>query len=120
MFGISYFLVDTTPATLLETAYKNGVIKDPIEALIFLEKARAANHFGLKFVGVMILVFAVPFAVASGVSFVLPRLYPSYNFYWGDYIARYDKRRSNLRILWTVVVLGILVSLVAGLLLRVI
>jgi hypothetical protein len=114
------FLEDRSLGVSLETAYKNGQLKDPIEALIFLEKRRAAQHMGGKFFAVMMLSFSLPAALFWVMSRLLPRVYPSYNFYWGDYKVFYDKRKSTMRIFWTVVVLGVLVSLVAGLLLRII
>jgi hypothetical protein len=107
------------PVAVLESAYKNGEVKDPIEALILLEKARNAEHIGAKFIGYIILCFLLPFVLSWLASLLLPRLYPSYNFYWGDYMSVYDKRKNSMEIFWTVIVLGVLVSLVAGLLLRI-
>jgi hypothetical protein len=63
--------------------------------------------------------FALPYLVFAVAFYLIPRLTFSYVFYWGDAIARYDKRRSVAKIFWTVVVLGIFVSVIGGLILRV-
>lgn len=120
VFGSSLFLADKQQGVRLETAYKNGQIRDAIEALIFLEKDRATQQLEGKVITVAILSMLLPAALSWAVYRLVPRVYPSYHFYWGDYMVVYDKRKSTMRIFWTVVVLGVLVSLIAGLLLRII
>jgi uncharacterized integral membrane protein len=115
----SYLFISKQPVETLENAYKNGEIHNPIEAIILLEKARSAEQIGPKFTGFVVLCFLLPFGISGLAYYFVPRIFPSYIFYWGDYIALYDKRKNLIKIFWTVIVLGILASLVAGLLLRV-
>jgi len=90
----SYLLVSKEPVEILENAYKNGEIQNPIEALILLEKARSAQHIGPKLIGLMILSFVIPFGISGLAYYFAPRILSSYIFYWGDYISLYDKRKN--------------------------
>jgi hypothetical protein len=107
------------PVTVLESAYRRGEVQNPIEALILLENTRNEGHMTLRIVAILLFAMLSPFALAAIAFRLAPRMLPSYNFYWGDYMATYDKRRGVMKIFWSVVVLGIIASLIAGLLLRV-
>jgi len=104
----------------LEIAYKNGVVKDPIEAMIFLERAREASKYKdtLTYGIFAVLSYLIPWSIWSLLRKFIPTISPSYNFYWGDYIAYFDKRKSTANIFWTVIVLGVIVSIVSAYILR--
>ncbi len=117
-FLIGLFLAPSRQdvGTLLEQAYKTGSVKDPVEALIFIEKAKQQQGLGTVFGGLVGMV-----ALASIAWFalkLLPWLMPSYTFYWGDYIPIYDRRTKLQSIFWTVIVLGVLVSIASGIALK--
>ena len=102
----------TTAVDKLENAYRSRLIKDPIEAIIFfLERARTESISGWQSVGFMILTLGIPWLIFIGLGKLFNLVAPAYNFYWGDYMGFYDKRRVAQNIFWTVIVLGILVYL---------
>lgn len=105
------------PGLELEQAYQSGKIKNAIEALIFLEKSREKFSL-LNLIWPIIIGASIPFGAFLLISVVLPRISLSYNFYWGDHMAILDKRKSWVKIFWTVIVLGIVASLIGGLILR--
>lgn len=97
----------------LERQYSEGKVDDAIQALIFLEKARHSDRF------VIILVpLVAPFALFGFIALLLPKVFLAYNFYWGDYIGVFDKRRAFLKVVWIVLVLGVVASVIGGLVLR--
>jgi hypothetical protein len=97
----------------LEKAYQSGIIKDPIEAIIFLERAKVDPSNKLALIMPMILTFSIPWILMLGLGKLFSVIAPAYNFYWGDYVSFYDKRRSARNIFWTVIVLGIIVSIIS-------
>jgi hypothetical protein len=115
---MQYTIQRDTAANLLQEAYNKGDLQNPIEALIFLEKARVSQDSSLSFTLIMIVSMGLPLAFSGVLYLILPRIFPSYNFYWGDYMALYDKRQGRVKVFWTVIVLGILVSIAASLILR--
>jgi hypothetical protein len=122
--GLAYFIFFMTQpshqaGTLLEQAYRSGQITDPIQALIFVEKLQEKPIF--NFWG-GVLAALVSFGAAPtafwGTGKLLKWMLPSYNFYWGDYVAEFDKRKNILWVFWTVIVLGIIVSVISGVILK--
>ena len=106
-----------TAALELERLHKAGEISDPIEALITFEKLKHERGF-LPTLAPIIIAFGIPFLFFALAIPTLPRFFPSYNFYWGDYVQSFDKRRSITKVFWSAIVLGILASIIAGVLLR--
>jgi hypothetical protein len=102
----------------LEAAYKSGTIKDPIEAMIFLERAKNDPSTRWLIIPPMILTFGAPWIFIFGLGKLFSIIAPAYNFYWGDYVSYYDKRRSAQNVFWTVVVLGIIVSVISAYIMR--
>lgn len=98
----------------LAEEHEQGNIADAIQAIIYLERAKVDLTANAFFVGAM---FSMP-VILILISVLLPILFPEYNFYWGDYISYYDKRASISRLMWRVIVLGVSISVVAGLILR--
>jgi len=120
--ALMLFLLPPSPsspfaADKLEEAYRSGLIKDPIQALILLERARGETG-RLDYIAPMMLAFLVPWIILFGLGKLFSVIAPPYNFYWGDYIGYYNKRRSAQNIFWTVVVLGIIVSIISAYIMR--
>lgn len=98
---------------LLQQQYDSGLIRDPIQAIIALEKIRNSRSlFGVLMP--MLGGFVAPAVCILIFSFIAPRVSPSYNFCWGDYIAYYERRRQIQTVIWTVVVLGLIVAIAAN------
>ena len=112
------FAMNTTAADKLDVAYENGTIKDPIEAMIFLERAKQESFTAAQFLPLLALSMLLPYALFFGLGKLVGILAPSYNFYWGDYIAYLDRRKSAQNIIWTVVILGVIVSIISAYILR--
>ena len=108
---------ETDALSQLEEAYQGGSVENATEALIFFERAKQEGR-GFRFSLMFGSIMALPFVIVFGGGYVLSWLFPAYNFYLGDYVAYYDKRRSISRIVWGVFVLGVVASLIAGLMLR--
>jgi hypothetical protein len=76
---------------LIEQNYKNGKFKNPIEALIEIEKYKIdANYPSMPMnsmagLGIILTLIIIVFATVY-------YCFPSYNFCWGEYVA-YKKRR---------------------------
>lgn len=102
----------------LEAAYRAGHITNPIEAMIFLERRKASPSFLNSAISLWVPLL-LPYAVFAGVAYLAPRLFRSYVFYWGDAIALHDKWASSVKIFWTIIVLGMLVSIAGGLILHI-
>lgn len=113
--------LSTKPAIdQLEAAYKSGVVTNPIEAMIYFERAKdAARNQGISvYLITAFLSYVSPSLIWWLIGKYIPVIAPSYNFYWGDYVAYYDKRKSTQGVFWTVVVLGILVSIISAYIIR--
>lgn len=82
----------------LEAAWKNGQLKDPIEAVIMAEEIHdqafsrvfSWPNFWVPLVAmtgfVLILVLA---------GFVIQRYFPAYNFCWGDYLESFERKEAR-------------------------
>ena len=119
LISVMPFVLSTESDALfqLEEAYQGGSVENATEALIFFERAKQEGRgfrLSLMLAGIMV----GPFVILFGGAYVLSWLFPAYNFYLGDYVAYYDKRRSISRIVWGVFGLGVVASLIAGLMLQ--
>ena len=97
---------------LIEQNYKNGKLKNPIEALIEIEKYKIdANYPSMPMnsmagLGIILTLIIIVFATVY-------YCFPSYNFCWGEYVA-YKKRRENIGKFILVTVIFSLVIAVLG------
>lgn len=97
----------------LERLYKAGEIKDPIDALIRLERLKSEQNpyttmypiFGT---------YGVIVGLALLFGWLLPKISPGYNFCWGDYTQKYEKTKRLRTTFWTLVVLATIVSVAAN------
>jgi hypothetical protein len=97
---------------LLQKQYDAGQLHDPIQALIALERIKNEQSM-LNELWPMLASFTLPLMLL-GSSTVASKISPSYNFYWGDYVGYYDRRRQFQKVIWTVVILGLLVAVAAN------
>lgn len=109
------FLTDThtnNTANELEIKWKKGEIKDPVEAMIFIEKSKlptgqlAEEYKPILIIGCFIFIILLGF-------FFIRKYYPIFNFCWGDYLGVYEKIESQRKTLIWVIIIGLIVS-VAG------
>lgn len=102
----------------LEQEYTAGRVSNPIEALILLERLKATPSIK-RFTTSILIPFLTPWLLFLAIFTLAPKLTYSYVFYWGDAIARYNKRLSLGRTFWVVIILGVIVTVIGGLILRV-
>jgi len=104
----------TTGTNKVEELWKKGQLKDPVEAIIMLEKCRNnLTPLGIlkKPVTVLILV-SLPLILTY--MFLL-KYYLVYVFCWGDYKELFEKKESIRKFVLGAVVIGLIVSVVGGL-----
>lgn len=97
----------------LEAMYKAGTLSNATEALIALEKLKA-NRSEIEILMPLISMWVTTAVLFFGISYLLPRLSPSYNFCWGEYSTYYEKRVRLRTAVFTLVVLSLVVSIVAN------
>ncbi|WFO15647.1 hypothetical protein M601_018140 [Cellulophaga baltica 4] len=94
--------------------YESGKLTEPIEAFLRIqESSRSLDtttplkyaFFALGGFFTIILIF----------YFYILRLYPIYNFCWGDYSESFKKKESFRKTINTVVIIGLIISIVGGL-----
>ena len=98
---------------LIEQNYKNGKLKNPIEALIEIEKYKIdANYPSMPMnsmagVGIILALIIIVFATVH-------YCFPSYNFCWGEYVA-FKKRRENIgKFIIVTVILGLVIGVIGN------
>lgn len=121
-----------------ESAIKTQNITDPISALVKLEHIRADNrrdpdqykkrvtewqlrrenwqqrHKPLPFAVYITLITLIPVGLVYLLSRFVRHFYPAYNFSWGDYVEYLKKRQARGNFILVVIVIGIIVSVVGG------
>ena len=103
------------PAYLeLEKLYQTGKVANPIEALLILEKARQNRPLADSFPFYVLAGLLLAALTSLGVPFLARKYGTPYVFLWGEYVAAYQRRRTAVFVLWTVVVLGIVVGVVSA------
>jgi hypothetical protein len=82
LFIVSFSSIasNATGADKLEEAYKSGAIKDPIEAMIFLERSKTQAIPFTRYMLSSFALFSVPFILGYGLSKLYTWLSPEYNF----------------------------------------
>lgn len=97
---------------LLQELVDSQQVKDPIQALIALEKIK--NEKSLFSILAPLISVALAGTFPLWLNSVMPWFSPAYNFYWGDYIAFYDRRKNVRNVVWTVIILGVIVSVIGA------
>jgi hypothetical protein len=120
---ITFFIINLVvpqeekPSLILERAWRNGEVKDPIEAIILLEKSKETKEprFDFHRLRRFIIVFGGIILFIGGIA-LLGKYYPLYNFCWGDYIEVFQHKESVRKFVFVVLLIGIIVSFVGGVL----
>jgi len=103
----------------IESRWKAGDLKDPVEAIIILDRERIIRERDFKIADVLPLKLiggAIAGLVVLGVLFLfLLRYYPVYNFCWGEYLETFTRREAARRFWLIVILVGFVVSFVASL-----
>jgi hypothetical protein len=99
---------------LIEQNYKNGKFKNPIEALIEIEKYKIDANYSsmppmnsMAGVGIILALIIVVFATVH-------YCFPSYNFCWGEYIAFKKRRESIGKFIIVTVILSLLLGVITN------
>lgn len=94
--------------------WKNGDLTDPIEAIIRLNNVENSLNtstgfqYGLWFTVIILIIYLVYYLYFK-------KLFPVYNFIWGDYEDQFSKVESNRKTVNNVIILGLIISVVGGL-----
>lgn len=101
----------------IEEKVSAGQELNPVSVLLQIEQAKQArNLWGI--LPVLLCTVAVPLVLVYLISELLPRLLCSYHFCWGEYTSVYERRRSRAKIFWISGVLAVLISIIAGLIVK--
>ncbi len=106
---LTYFLFTFVLPALITLAIATGLFN---LVLVWGSESGANALFGPLLVFSALLLLGL---WSSGLN-LFRYLFPPYNFYWGDYVAEYDKRRRRAAFLFNVVVVGGILALLMGLL----
>lgn len=96
----------------LQANYNAGKFKDPVLAIIDLERLREGSITS-AFIPLLVG-FVVPLVFVTLLAVIFPYFYPPYNFYWGDYMEAYKKKMRLSGFIWVVVVLSVTLSIVGN------
>lgn len=98
----------------IESLWKQGKLKDPVEAIILLEKSRnTITPISIMYKPIVIGLSIIVSLYLTYLFFL--KYYLVYVFCWGDYKELYEKKESRRKFILGVVVVGLLVSIVGGL-----
>lgn len=129
LFSIFFIILSLVPLTInaalkknslelnqlkiIEQNYKNGKIKNPIEALIEIEKYKLDTNdtsipmSSMAGVGIILALIIIVFATVH-------YCFPSYNFCWGEYIV-FKKRRETIgKFIIVTVILGLVIGVIGN------
>jgi hypothetical protein len=97
----------------IETKWKANEITDPIEVLLIFEKNKGSlNLEPIKYVLMFFLVLIILYFLFK---MFVKKYYPLYNFCWGDYLEEYNSKEKLRKNFIALFVIGILVSIIGGL-----
>jgi hypothetical protein len=99
--------------TEVESLWKQGQIKDPIDAMLRLQKTNPEYDVLSYFMpAIYILIFIL---ILIGMYILCLRYYPTYNFCWGDYLHEFNRKESKRKFVLIGVVLTLIISFVGSL-----
>jgi hypothetical protein len=108
-----YFISGKNYIEQIETKWKANEISDPIEVLIAFEKNKdTLQNEPLKYIMGTFFIFLIIF---YSIKSFTKKYYPSYNFCWGDYLEEYSKKEKFRKGFFTVFLIGLIVSIIGGL-----
>ncbi len=115
-------LIATTPrhystAQSMEIQWKAGTLRDPIEAIIMQQKSIEAMDQARGGRSIFAVLIGVPVALVLGLWALVglaTYLYPAYVFCWGDYTKLFERRVQIRKYVFSVVVVGLTVGILAS------
>ncbi|AIM60196.1 hypothetical protein IX49_06550 [Cellulophaga lytica] len=98
---------------IIKNNWKNGILTDPIEALIRIQEV---NNTIIQFDGLKYSIYGISLSILCLWFIVIyfQNVFPTYNFLWGDYVNVFNKKESTRKTINIVIILGLIVSVVAG------
>ena len=109
----AYFTPQDQYHITLDKMYGAGQLKDPIDALIVLERLKAEKSHMTAIYPILVTYIVLGGLIAI-FTWVLPKVSPSYNFCWGDYTIKYEKTKKLRTAFWTLIVIGLIVAITAN------
>jgi hypothetical protein len=104
-------------AQTMETQWKAGTLRDPIEAIIIQQKSietMEQNRTGrLAFAQLFGIPIAITIALSAFAGLAV-YLYPPYIFCWGDYTKVFERRVQIRKYVFGVIVVGLIVGILAS------
>ncbi|MCD5360310.1 hypothetical protein [Chromobacterium aquaticum] len=110
---MSFFGTGRDSHILLQEQYQAGKLKNAIEAIIALERIKNQQSLA-NLLTPMVLAMIAPYLLFFLFGKLSPWLAPSYNFCWGDYVARFDRKRQIRNFVLSAIFLALLISIVAN------
>jgi hypothetical protein len=105
---------DRLPSKVLETAVQAGKVKEPVEALLIVEKAREQQTLSESASFRSSVIFACLITVSMISLFSFRSFSPISHFCWGDYLEEFQRKESRRQFWLVVIVVGVVVSVVGG------
>ncbi|MCB4800272.1 hypothetical protein [Neotamlana laminarinivorans] len=94
--------------------YESGKLTEPIEALLRIQESGQSIETVEPMKYAFIALGGI-FTVLLIIYFYFLKLYPVYNFCWGDYLESFKKKESLRKTINTVVIIGLVISVIGGL-----
>lgn len=102
---------------VIEQKWKDGAIKDSIEAILLIEKNKISQSVDMNLSAVKPMIFIGCGLMALILIFLfIYKYYPIFNFCWGDYEEIFKKKESTRKFIIVVILVGISVSFIGGIL----
>lgn len=102
----------------LESLWRKGLLKDPIDVIMRLEKIRMKRDeiienplFLFKPLIYIFLVYTLGYLCV----YFLNKNYPRYNFCWGDYLTSFERTETRRKNIFWVVIVGLILSILGSL-----
>lgn len=99
---------------IIEQNYKSGKFKNPIEALIEIEKYKLDTNNISRPTSSVATGFLLALVLIIIVCYTVHYCFPSYNFCWGEYVS-FKKRRENIgKFIILTVILGLVLGVIGN------
>jgi len=105
--------IDNRPqvSKLLEGAIQAGTVKEPIDAILFVQKQQDRMKFAKEIIPIRFFIGIGVFLLLGAFAWLfLLRYYPVYNFCWGEYAEEFQRKESRRQFWLVIIVIGLVVS----------
>ncbi len=107
----------TTTSDTIESRWKAGTLRDPIEAIIIQQKGYEKDRKAFTPSRAVLILLGIPLTAVVvlwlGLT-LLNYLYPPYVFSWGDYTKVFDKRVQVRKFVFAGIIVALLVGTLAS------